>query len=138
MSLVLDSRPHAAAARQAVTTSLAPDWIAYDYGKVPGSDGNRGALPSIFALVSVERRSNPNLRLSANASQIGWRLSVEVVGRTADEARWALHRVSIALNEVRLLVDGRPSTPIQFESDQPPSRDETRYSASSLWTYAHA
>ena len=131
-----DSRPHATAVRAAVTASLAPSWTAYDYGKVPGSDGNAGSLPSIYALVSVERRYNPNLRLSAQAGQAGWRIAVRVVGRTADEARWAMARTADALNEKRLTIAGRSTTPIQFESEQTPELDNGRYSALALYTYA--
>lgn len=140
MAVLLDSRAHASAVRTLVSDALGP-WDAYYYGKVPGSDGNPGTLPHIFALVSVERRFNPNLRLSANATGVGWRISVRVVGRTVDEARWALMFVTAALNEARLslLTDSGPrsTTPIQFESEQPPALDDGRYSATSTWTYAH-
>lgn len=134
---VLDARLHAAAVRTAITAALAPSWTAYDYGKVPGADGNTGTLPNIFCLVSVERRFNSNLRLSAQAGTGGWRVSVRCLGRTVDEARWAMDRVTRALNEARLLIDGRATTPIQFESDQAPAFDDGRYSGLSSWTYAH-
>lgn len=137
MTVILDSRPHAVAVKAAVTASLAPSWTTYDYGKVPGSDGNAGTLPSIYTIASVERRFNPNLRLSANASTGGWRITVRSVGRTVDECRWAMNKVSLALNEARLTVDGRPTSPIQFESEQNPTLDDGRFSALSVWTYAH-
>lgn len=137
MSVILDARPHAAAVRAAVTAALAPAWTAYDYGKVPGADGNPGVLPNIFCLVSIERRFNPNLHLSAQATSGGWRVSVRSLGRTADESRWAMARVTQALNEARVTVEGRVSSPIQFESDQNPVLDDTRYSGLSSWTYAH-
>lgn len=138
MSLVIDARPHAAAVKAAVTAAMAPLWTAYDYGKVPGSDGNAGTLPSIYALVSVERRFNSNLRLSAQASQTGWRVTVRLVGRTIEESRWAMNRAAVALNEARLSVEGRSTSPIQFETDQSPELDGGRYSGLSSWTYAHA
>lgn len=137
MSLGIDSRPHASAVKAAVTSSLAPSWTAYDYGKVPGSDGNSGTLPSIYALVSVERRFNSNLRLSAQASQTGWRITVRSAGRTIDETRWAMNRAAVALNEARLTVEGRATSPIQFEVEQSPELDGGRYSGLSSWTYAH-
>lgn len=138
MSVLLDSRPHAKVVRTLLTD--AADWTAYDYGKVPGSDGNPGTLPPIYALVSVERRFNSNLRMSAQAGRIGWRLAVRVVGRTPDEARWALMTVAGVLNESRLALltstGPRHTTPIQFESEQSPEKDDGRYSALSIWVYA--
>lgn len=139
MSVLLDSRPHAKAIREAVSEALGPS-DAYDYGKVPGADGNDGRLPDIYALVSVERRFNPTLRLSGQSGVIGWRAAVRVVGRTPDETRWALMFVASALNEARLAIlteDGpKSTTPIQFESEQAPEKDDSRYSALSLWTYS--
>lgn len=135
-AVIIDARPHAAAVKAAVTAAMAPQWTAYDYGKVPGADGNPGSLPYIYAIVTLERRYNPNLRLSANASSGGWRATVRCVGRTADECRWAMNKAATALNETRLTVDGRTTTPIQFESEQNPEPDDGRLSALSVWTYA--
>jgi hypothetical protein len=136
VTVVLDSRPHATACRTAITATLAPSWTAYDYGKVPGADGNPGTLPNIYALVSVERRYNPTLRLSAQSGAVGWRVAVRVVGRTVDEARWALSRVADALNEQRLTVGAQTTTPLQFESEQSPEPDDGRFSALTLYTYS--
>lgn len=141
MTVLLDARPHAEAATTAISTALAP-WEVFDYGHVPGADGNEGDLPDIYALLTVERRANPNLRLSAQASRVGWRLTVRVVGTDVDETRWALRQVSAALNERRLPIvvsddETRPTSPIQFESDQSPEPDDGRYAALSSWTYAH-
>lgn len=136
MSVVLDSRLHANAVKAAVTDELGP-WDAYDYDEVPGTNGNAGTVPAIFVLVSVERRYNPNLRSTAKAGMTGWRIAVRAVGPTVDEVRWALLKVATALNEERLTVDGSPTTPIQFESDQAPEFDDGRYSGIALYTYAH-
>lgn len=140
MSTLLDSRLHADAIKDAVSDALG-QWVAYDYGEVPGSDGNEGTLPSIFALVTVERRFGGNLRSTARAGNIGWRTTVRVTGRTPDEARWALLRVAEALNEKRLVVltetGPKPTTPIQFESEQTSEKDDGRYSALVSYTYVH-
>lgn len=140
MSTLVDSRLHAAAVRDAVTDAFG-EWTAYDYGKVPGADGNTGRLPSIYALVTVERRFGGNLRSTARAGNVGWRATVRVVGRTPDEARWALLRVAEALNEKRLHVltetGPKSTTPIQFESEQSPEKDDGRYSALVSYTYVH-
>lgn len=139
---MLDERPHAAAIKAAITAKLGPH-AAYDYGQVPGDKDNpdeverNKPLPSIFALVSIERMFNPNLRPSGTKGTAGWRVSARGVGRTADEARWALAKIALALNEVSLLIDGRHTTPIQFESAQAPVPDDGRQSGSSVWTYTH-
>lgn len=131
----LDERLHVAAIKAAIKAQFGPNNV-YDYGTVPGADGNAGTLPNIFALVSLERRYNPNLTLAARASANGWRLSVRVVGRTMDEARWALLKVATALNEQRLTIDGRATTPLQYESPRPPELDDGRFSGLASYTYA--
>lgn len=140
MSILLDSRKHAEALKAAIKLEIGK-WQIYDYGKVPGADGNPGKLPDIYALLTVERRYNPLVR-STKAGSAGWRATVRVVGRTVDEARWASLAVTAALNESRLeiLTDAGPryTSSIQFESEQSPEPDDGRYSALSSWTYTHS
>ncbi len=136
MSVTIDAREHATALKAAISAQLGPHDV-YDYDDVPGSNGNAGQLPPIYVVLSVERRYNPRLRVTARASTSGWRVSARGVGRTVDEARWALFQVATALNEVSLTVDGKPTSPIQFEADQAPALDDKRYSGLSLWTYSH-
>lgn len=133
--MTIDTRQHAAALTSAISSAIAP-WAVYDYGKVPGADGNTGTLPDIYALLTVERRAGVPLRVAATTGRTGWRASVRVVGRTVDEARWALMFVSAALNEQRLTIDGQTTTRIQSESEQAPGPDAGRQSALSTWTYA--
>lgn len=135
MSVVIDSREHASAVKAALTAEL-DEWDAYDYDELPGSNGNAGTLPAIFVLVAVERRYNPLLR-SARAGATGWRVSVRCVGRTIDEARWAMYHAGLALNEQVLTVDGSPTTRLQFESDEAPAPDDGRYSGRAFYTYTH-
>lgn len=136
MSTVLDSRQYATAIKAAIKAQIGPNDV-YEYGEVPGSTGVAGTLPNIFILVSLERRNNPNLRLTAQAGTTGWRISLRAVGRTVDEARWAMYRVAFALNEQRLTIAGTPSTPIQFESDSAPESDDGRFSGTAFYTFAH-
>lgn len=125
----LDERQHATAIKAAVSTALG-QWDAFDYDEVPKS------LPRIYALVSVERRFNPNRRASGHASTSGWRVTVRAVGSTVDEARWALGKATAALDEQTLTVAGRPTTLLQFESGTSPELDDGLYSAAHVWTYA--
>lgn len=135
-TVTLDSRPHIAAIRAAIKAEIGPNNV-YEYGQVPGADGNAGTLPNIFVLVAIERRYNPTLNLAAKAGATGWRVSARAVGRTVDEARWALFKVATALNEQRLTIEGRATTPLQFESDRTPEKDDGRFSGVAMYTYAH-
>jgi hypothetical protein len=137
-ALLLDARPHADAVKAAVTAAMAPLWSAYDYGDVPGFDGNRGDQPNLFALVSVTLIPSSGQRMSAQTGVTRWRVSVRGAGRTVDEARWVLFHAVEALHERALTVDGRLTTPLQAEPGQMPSKDaEGRYSGLSVWTYSH-
>lgn len=135
MTALLDARPMATAIRAAIA-AYEDSLPVYDYGRVPGSDDNAGTLPPIFALLTVERRGNPQLRASARTTRTGWRFTVRVVGRSTLEAEWALAKVAGALNEVVLTVAGEATTPIQFERSQAPELDEGRFSGLSSWTLA--
>ena len=135
MSALVDARPVVEAIRTAIEAQLG-GWQVYDYGQVPGADGNTGTLPNIYALLAVERRGNPQVRASARTTRTGWRFTVRVVGRTVNEARWALAKVAGAVNEAILVVGDEQTTPIQFERDQAPELDEGRYTALSSWTLA--
>jgi hypothetical protein len=107
----------------------------YDYGKVPGFDGNAGPPPKIFALPTLERRY-VGPRRAGRAGRSGWRLSVRYVGRTVDEARWALNEITVAIDERRLTIGGVTSTPVTHESTTDIAPDDGRYSGLTVWVYA--
>lgn len=134
--LQLDQRPHAVAIKAAIKAQFGPNNV-YEYGQVPGADGVAGTLPSIFAVISLERRNQPLARASARAGSVPWRLSVTSVGRTVDECRWAQLKVALALTEQRLLVTEDPTTRIQFESGRAAESDNGRFSADDFYTYTH-
>lgn len=142
MTVVLDPRVHAAAAKAAIDAAVGPDPATsltrvFDYDDVPGTNKNPGTPPNIHVLISLERRYNPNLR-SAKAGAAGWRLAARGIGRTVDESRWALLMVATALNEKRLFIgeDEIPTTPIQYESGQAPELDDGMYAGLDFYTYA--
>lgn len=136
MSALLDPRAYSTAIKAALTESLGPDRV-FEYGQVPGADNTPGTLPYIFALISLERRFNPDVRLSAETEVVAWRLSVRSMGRTISETQWAMFRVAAALNEKSLPVGDDFTSPLQFESDQAPELDDGRYSGMSTFTFAH-
>lgn len=133
---LLDSRPQAVAIKAAIKASFGPNDV-YDYGQVPGADGNAGTLPDIFALISLERTTNPTVNMAAKAGTTGWRVSVRVVGRTTDEARWALFKAATALNEAQLTIESRITTPLFLESEQTPTPDDGRFSGVAIYTFNH-
>lgn len=131
----VDPREHAGAVKAALNATLNDK--AFDYDEAPGLNGKSGTIPNVFALVSVERRGGVSPRAIGGTGRTGWRIAVRCVGRTVDECRWALWKTAVALDEVRLTVDGTETTPIQLEADQAPEFDDGRYSAAVLYTYAH-
>lgn len=134
MTAILDERQHIAALSTLMTATLGPDRV-YDFGMVPGADGNPGDLPPIFALLALERRYvQPNR--AGRSGVTGWRLSVRYVGRSVAEARWAQMQVAAALNEVTLTIAGVTSTPVTHESTTAIALDDGRFSGLSSWTYA--
>ncbi|AIY15843.1 hypothetical protein KR76_01970 [Pimelobacter simplex] len=109
--------------------------IVFDYGNVPGADGNAGTLPPIHLLLTVERRAAGVFR-AGRAGVSGWRITLRGVGRTVDEARWALNKATGALDEQNLLIGGKTSTPVTFNISQAISKDDGRFSGLVAWTYA--
>lgn len=131
---VIDERPHAAALEAALTATVGAGRI-FDYGMVPGADGNAGTLPPIYVLLSIARRYvQPTT--AGRSAVTGWRVSCRYVGRTVAEARWAQMQVATALNEVRLSIGGATTTPITHESTTAIEPDDGMQSGLSSWTYA--
>lgn len=142
MSALLDERPYVVAVRAAINEA-STEFDAYDYDDIPGGPqnateaGRNASLPKMFALVSLERRANTQLRLTANTTRTGWRLAIRAAGRTTDECRGVGFKTAVALHEEQLLIDGRLTTPIQFESQRAAEWDDGRYVSDYIWTFAH-
>ena len=135
----LDERTHFALIAAALAATLGEDapgvGRVYDYGTVPGSDGNQGMLPSVYALVSIERRYVEPAR-GGRSARSGWRVTIRYVGRTVSEARWAGLKVAAALNEQRFVIGGEKSTPLTHESTNGVEPDDGLFSGSVAYTYA--
>jgi hypothetical protein len=151
---VLDNRPHAEAIKAAITAQLGtkvvdgetvPLWQAYDYDEVPGgadtADANVRAqpLPHIYVVVAVERRFAPAQR-PTGAGRSSWRVTAVPVGRTVDEARWAMLRDERALDEARLVIADsdteHTTSPLTLELASQPEPDDGRFSGRVQYTYA--
>ena len=130
----LDERTHRETIKALLTATLGPNRV-YDYGTVPGADGNAGTIPPIFTLVSVERRYVEPSK-AGQASRSGWRVNVRFVGRTVAEADWAAWKVTQALDGVRVSLDGVTSNPITHELSEDIAPDDGRFSGRKQWIYA--
>ena len=133
---VLDVRAHfdaVKAAIAAVNAQLGND--TYDFGEVPGLDGNDGTAPRIHALLQVERIYLPSTHGGRRATRSSWRASARYVGTTVDEATWALKHISTALDSRRLVVEGFTSTPLQHDVTDAIARDGGLRSGLTAWTY---
>lgn len=119
-------RSHASAWRTALDSQLG-DWSAYDYDDVPET------LPSIYVLITVERRYGGDPRLCGRKALKGWRMTTRAVGRTVDEARWARERVA-ALEYSRVAISG--ASPLEFEDETTIEADADRFSGLTTWTYS--
>lgn len=120
-----------------VTSPLGDD--VYDYGEVPGVDGNPGQTPEAYTLLSIERRHVPTN--NGRTSVTGWRSSIRYVATTAEDARlvggWVRAAFEISPGRGRRLsVSGATSTPITHESTIAVTPDGDRYSGLSQWTLA--
>lgn len=135
--VLLDSRAYAEAIKTAVKAQLGPN-ECYDYDEVPGTNGNSGIQPNIYAVVSLERivNSAPQ-RMSAQAGTAEWRVAVRANGRTVDDVRWVLFKASTALNENRLAIDGGTTTPLEYDGSlEAPNFDDGRFTAADAYTFA--
>lgn len=131
---VIDERTHRDVIEALLTATVGANRV-YDYGTVPGSDGNAGTMPPIFVLLTIERRY-VEPRRGGRSGRSGWRVTCRYVGRTVDEARWAELKVTQALDEQRLSVGGFTSTPVTHESTTAIAPDDGRFSGLGVWIYA--
>lgn len=130
----LDERKHREAIKALLTAAVGPNRV-YDYGKVPGADGNEGTLPPIFLLVSVERRYVEPQK-GGQATRSGWRVNVRYAGSSVNEADWAAWKVTQALDGARLVIDGATSLPVVHELSEDIAPDGGRFAGRKQWIYA--
>ena len=117
---------HAAAVIAALkAASAAP----YDLDEIPA------ALPTYYTEVTVTRRYGGVQRASAQRGTQSYRITTRAVAKTVSNAREMRKRTQAALNEARLTIGGRTSTPIQFETEDVIGPDDGYYSGLTAWTY---
>lgn len=130
-----DARPHITAIKAALDAATTAG--VYEYDEVPGANGNTGAEPSKYLVVSLERRFLAANRMTAQSGVTGWRVAVRAVADTVTNTELLLSQAATALNEQRLSVGGKSTEPIQFEVANAAQWDSPRYTAVATYTYAH-
>lgn len=121
--------------------TVPPVGRVYDYGMVPGDENHpveaerEKSPPAIYVLLTIERRY-VGPRRAGRAGRSGWRVLARYVGRTVDEARWALDKVTDAIEEQRLDIAGQTSTPVTHETSTAIEPDGGRFSGLTAFTYA--
>jgi hypothetical protein len=116
-------------------TALLPAGVAvYRKGDVPGADGQAGTLPEKFVTLHLERRYLPASHGSRLRSRSGWRAIARAVANTTRNADALLDDCS-GIEDQRLTVEGRLSTPVEFESGAPAAPDDGKFSGSLTWTF---
>lgn len=129
----LDERLHHAAVSALLLEVL--NQHVYDYGQVPGADGNEGDMPDVYVVMAVERRTAPT-GPGGFAQVSGWRIYLRGVGTTVAEARWAIAKATAALEGACLAIAGIESTPIAHETSTAVRPDDGRQSGLVEFVYA--
>lgn len=124
---------HAAAVIAALNVQLAAAGAtAYDIDALR----KMTATPKNYVEVTVSRRFGSEPRSVARYSATGWRVTTRWVSATSiANARNLEARGHAALEGAVLAVDGRTSTPVQFETAEPIADDEGWWSGLTAWTY---
>ena len=117
---------HAAAVIAALKAANA---APYDLDEIPST------LPTYYTEVTVTRRFGGVQRNSAQTGTQSYRITTRAVAKTVSNAREMRKRTQAALNEARLTIGGRTSTPIQFETEDVIGPDDGYYSGLTAWTY---
>lgn len=136
-----DPRPHMTAILAALNTALSPN-AAYALDGVPGTKQNAKeservkSLPNIYAEVNLAPRSTPAIGLVPRERRGAWRVTTVCVGRSINEAFWAMDRVDRALRNQFLVIDGERVGPFVRETIREPEWDNVRWSSLITWTYS--
>ena len=109
----------------------------YGYAGVPGTNGNPGTKPTKYLLLNVERMYLPANRMTAQNAVTGYRASVRAIDTDENNVRVSLAQAAVVLDEKRVTVSSKSTTPIQHESSDPVAWDDVAYVATDTYTYTH-
>lgn len=105
---------------------------AFEYDAVPSP------RPTRYIEFGISRRFGGEPRTSSRKATTGYRLSVRAVADTIKDARTMHEKARAALEGIRVTVDGRVSTPIQFETEEEVGPDDGKFSGHIAYTYTIA
>ena len=125
----------AAAILAAINAALSPAAVAYEYGKVPGANGNAGTEPARYVVVTVSRRYVPERRASGYVSVPGGRLGVRYIAKAATDVRNMRRLATEVIEDQILTTDAGEVGPFTFESGDPARPDGAYLVADDSWTF---
>lgn len=131
----LDEQAHWDAVKALLSATKLGDDV-YALGMVPGSNGNLGTLPRLYAEIQIARRYVPNRRLVRLTYTTGWRVTVVFVGDLADNARTVGSWVAQALDNATVTIDGHTSSLFQHETSGSVKPDVGLFSGYHAFTYS--
>ena len=124
----------AAAILATLNAAIAPS-VAYEYGKVPGSNGNAGTEPPKYVLVDVSRRYVDSFRGGGGPSVKSHRLGTRYVAKSAGDARTMQRRVTDVLEGQIIATDAGEVGPFIFESSDAIAPDDGFQVGTDTWTF---
>ena len=124
----------AAAILAAINAAITPA-VAYEYGKVPGTNGNTGTEPTSYMVVAISRRYVPERRASGEVTVPGGRLSTRYIAKSVVNGREMRRRTAAVIEDKILTATGGDVGPFVFESGDPFQPDETYQVATDLFTF---
>ena len=117
--MTANANANVAAILQLLNDALPAEARAYDVDQVPSP------RPEEYLTVSLVRRFGGERRQCGGIGTTGYRLAVRAVSHVyIENVRANLQTASDALENARLVVDGKTSTPLQFETGRPATPDE--------------
>lgn len=130
----MTEQEQATAILAAINAAIAPN-VAYEYGKVPGTNGNTGTEPASYMVVALSRRYVPERRASGEVTVRGGRLSTRYIAKSVVNAREMRRRTTEVLEDKALTTTAGDVGPFVFESADPFQPDEGYEVATDLWTF---
>jgi hypothetical protein len=124
----------AAAILATLNAAIAPS-VAYEYGKVPGSNGNAGTEPAKYLLIDVTRRYVDSHRASGVTSLTGYRLGTRYVAKSIGDAREMRRRTATALEDQILATADGELGPFTFEAADSLVLTEGYHVGTDTWTF---
>lgn len=118
----------------ALNAALTPA-AAYEYDKVPGSNGNSGSRPNKYVVVDLSRRYVEKRSASGEVTVSGGRLGVRYVAKSTNDARNMRALATATLEDQILSADLGEIGPFVFESSEPIAPDDELMSGYDVFTF---